>query len=46
MYQAQTGGGGNSIQHGPGPVIAGALSALILAGGLKGFYDIISKQYG
>ena len=38
--------GGSSQQHGPGPVIAGALSALILAGGLKGFYDIISKQYG
>jgi TM2 domain-containing membrane protein YozV len=44
--QAQTGGGAASQQHGPGPVIAGALSALILAGGLKGFYDIISKQYG
>ena len=44
---AQTGGGSStSQQHGPGPVIAGALSALILAGGLKGFYDIISKQYG
>ena len=38
--------GGASHQHGPGPVIAGALSALVLAGGLKGFYDIISKQYG
>lgn len=39
---AQAGGGSD----GPGPVIAGALSALILAGGLKGFYDVISKQYG
>jgi len=37
----QTGGGG-----GPGPVIAGALTALVLAGGLKGFYDVISTQYG
>ena len=42
----QAGGGVSNQQHGPGPVIAGALSALILAGGLKGFYDIISKQYG
>jgi hypothetical protein len=39
----QTGGGSNS---GPGPVIAGVLSALVLAGGLKGFYDVIQKQYG
>lgn len=31
---------------GPGPVIAGALTALVLAGGLKGFYDFLSKQYG
>jgi TM2 domain-containing membrane protein YozV len=31
---------------GPGPVIAGALTAVVLAGGLKGFYDLISKQYG
>jgi hypothetical protein len=27
-------------------VIAGALTALVVAGGLKGFYDFISKQYG
>jgi len=31
---------------GPGPVIAGVLTAVVLAGGLKGFYDVISKQYG
>ena len=31
---------------GPGAVIAGALTAVVVAGGLKGFYDIISKQYG
>lgn len=31
---------------GPGPVLAGALTAIVLAGGLKGFYDFISKQYG
>jgi len=42
---AQSGGGriGNT---GPGPVIAGALTALVVAGGLKGVYDFISKQYG
>lgn len=38
--------GGNISGDGPGPVIAGALTAVVLAGGLKGFYDIISKQYG
>ena len=38
-------GGGQSSQ-GPGPVIAGSLTALVVAGGLKGFYDFISKQYG
>ena len=38
-------GGGLSSQ-GPGPVIAGSLTALVIAGGLKGFYDFISKQYG
>ena len=32
--------------NGPGPVIAGVLTAIVLAGGLKGFYDVISKQYG
>jgi TM2 domain-containing membrane protein YozV len=43
--QMQTGGGSGS-GSGPGPVIAGALTAVVLAGGLKGFYDMISKQYG
>jgi TM2 domain-containing membrane protein YozV len=36
--------GGDS--GGAGAVIAGTLTALILAGGLKGTYDFISKQYG
>lgn len=31
---------------GPGPVVAGALTAIVLAGGLKGFYDFIAAQYG
>lgn len=31
---------------GAGAVIAGTLTALIIAGGLKGTYDFISKQYG
>jgi TM2 domain-containing membrane protein YozV len=43
---AQTGGGGVRQDYGPGPAIAGVLTAVVLAGGLKGFYDIISKQYG
>ena len=38
--------GGAYKPEGPGPVIAGALTALIVAGGLKGCYDFISKQYG
>jgi hypothetical protein len=42
--KAQHGGGG--MEHaGPGPVIAGALTAVVLAGGLKGFYDILAAQY-
>jgi TM2 domain-containing membrane protein YozV len=31
---------------GAGPVIAGTLTALVIAGGAKGLYDFISKQYG
>jgi hypothetical protein len=43
---AQSGGGGGSGgSGGPGPIIAGSLTALILAGGIKGCYDLISKQY-
>ncbi len=37
----QTGGG--STASGPGPIIAGVLTAVVLAGGLKGTYDFISK---
>jgi hypothetical protein len=36
----------NDFAGGPGPAIAGVLTAVVLAGGLKGFYDVISKQYG
>lgn len=39
-------GGGAIADMGPGPVIAGALSALVVAGGLKGCYDFLSRQYG
>jgi hypothetical protein len=42
----QVGGAYEAPTAGPGPVIAGSLTALIIAGGLKGFYDFISKQYG
>lgn len=37
---AQTGGGSSG---GPGPVLAGSLTALLLAGGLKGMHDVLSK---
>ena len=40
-----TGQSGGGASAGPGPVIAGALTAVVLAGGLKGFYDMISAQY-
>ncbi len=40
--QHQTGGG--NAQGGPGPILAGALTAIVLAGGLKGFYDFLAKQ--
>jgi TM2 domain-containing membrane protein YozV len=39
-------GGSITENSGPGPVIAGALTALVVVGGLKGFYDFITKQYG
>ena len=39
--QRQTGG---AHESGPGPIVAGAITALLLAGGLKGFYDFLSKQ--
>ena len=38
--------GGGIQDSGPGPAIAGVLTAIVLAGGLKGFYDFISAQYG
>lgn len=38
----QTGGGSSS--SGPGPILAGALTAILIAGGLKGTYDFVSKQ--
>ena len=46
MRTRQAGGARNEFISGPGPAIAGVLTAVVLAGGLKGFYDIISKQYG
>ena len=42
----QSGGTRKEFVGGPGPVIAGVLTAVVLAGGLKGFYDVISNQYG
>jgi TM2 domain-containing membrane protein YozV len=42
----QIGGATVSENGGAGAVIAGTLSALVIAGGLKGMYDFISKQYG
>lgn len=46
QVQFHQSGGARQESSGPGPVIAGALTAVVLAGGLKGFYDVISKQYG
>jgi hypothetical protein len=46
----QKGGGSSSNPveepSGPGPIIAGALTAIIVAGGLKGTYDILCKHLG
>jgi len=48
----QKGGGSSNIRNpieeptGPGPIIAGALTAIIVAGGLKGTYDILCKHLG
>jgi hypothetical protein len=39
-----SGSAGAGAGAGPGPVIAGALTAVVLAGGLKGFYDMISSR--
>jgi hypothetical protein len=49
----QTGGASNpepagpsSTDGGPGPVIAGALAAVVITAGLKGTYDFIRQQHG
>jgi len=42
-------GGGQQGQQGPGgvgPILAGTLTAVVLAGGLKGFYDVLVQQLG
>ena len=44
--EGQKGQEGGGDVGGAGAVIAGTLTALIIAGGLKGTYDFISKQYG
>ena len=50
VAKAKQSGGGSDIivgggeGGGPGPVIAGALTAVVLAGGLKGLYDMISSR--
>jgi hypothetical protein len=41
--------GGGSSNQGPGgvgPILAGTLTAVVLAGGLKGFYDVLVQQLG
>jgi hypothetical protein len=47
---ARTSDGGPSSARtsdgGPGPVIAGALAAVVITAGLKGTYDFIRQQYG
>jgi TM2 domain-containing membrane protein YozV len=44
--QPQRGGGARTESSGPGPIIAGALTAVVMAGGLKGFYDMLMRQRG
>jgi len=44
MPQLQQKGGGREEGSGLGPVVAGSIAALLLAGGAKGFYDFIRKQ--
>lgn len=41
----QTGGGNGGGGGGPGPVIAGALTALIVAGGAKGLFEFLARQH-
>ena len=38
-------GGAYEEPSGPGPVVAGALTAVVVAAGLKSTYDFISQQY-
>jgi TM2 domain-containing membrane protein YozV len=40
------GGARSDDLQGPGPIIAGVLTAIVLAGGLKGTYDFIKSQTG
>ncbi len=42
--QPQLGGGHANTAGGPGPILAGAFTAILLAGGLKGAYDFLAKQ--
>jgi len=46
QLKEQTGGGSKQEDSGPGPVIAGALAAVVITAGLKGTYDFIRQQYG
>lgn len=47
MLPPQSGGGvATSAPGGPGPILAGALTALVIAGGAKGIYDFVTHQYG
>lgn len=39
-------GGGQQGPGGVGPILAGTLTAVVLAGGLKGFYDVLVQQLG
>jgi TM2 domain-containing membrane protein YozV len=43
---ARTSEGGPNADGGPGPVVAGALAAVVITAGLKGTYDFIRQQYG
>jgi TM2 domain-containing membrane protein YozV len=43
---AKTDSSGPNADGGPGPVVAGALAAVVITAGLKGTYDFIKQQYG
>jgi TM2 domain-containing membrane protein YozV len=44
VMQPQAGGGSGDLSSGPGPVLGGALTALLIAGAAKGVSDFLSRR--